>query len=71
MENHKLLLNVFFALLVVFGPNSVSGDDTITPDEVDDQPLSKIAIEKAVFALRDSASVSVHPLVLGLKVTML
>ncbi|KAI8543978.1 hypothetical protein RHMOL_Rhmol08G0259300 [Rhododendron molle] len=67
MENHKLLLNVFFALLVVFGPNSVSGDNTITPDEVDDQPLSKIAIEKAVFALRDSASMSVHPLVLGLK----
>lgn len=34
-----------------------------------DQPLSKIAIHKAVFALHDHAYVKATPTVLGLKVT--
>lgn len=32
------------------------------------QPLSKIAIHKAVYALHENASVKAHPLVLGTKV---
>lgn len=36
---------------------------------VDEQPLSKIAVHKAIFALRDSAAIRAYPPVLGLKVT--
>lgn len=34
-----------------------------------DQPLSQIAIHKAVIALRASASIEAYPIVLGLKAT--
>ena len=33
-----------------------------------EQPLSKIAIHKATFAFRDSASIKAYPFLLGLKV---
>lgn len=34
-----------------------------------EQPLSKIAIHKAIAAFHDSASIRAHPVLLGLKVT--
>ncbi|KAI8543975.1 hypothetical protein RHMOL_Rhmol08G0259000 [Rhododendron molle] len=70
MDTHKLLPNIFlFTLLVVvvLGSNSVSAHITKTGNEIGEQALSQIAIEKAVYALHESASVSVHPRVLGLE----
>ncbi|KAH7866763.1 hypothetical protein Vadar_024523 [Vaccinium darrowii] len=67
MEIRKLLLDIFFALLVVSGSSPVSGHITRTPNAIGEQPLAQIAIEKAIFALHDSASISAHPLVLGLE----
>lgn len=74
MDTHKLLPNIFLftlVVVVVLGSNSVSGHITKAVNEIGEQALSQIAIEKAVYALHESASVSVHPRVLGLEVTML
>lgn len=75
MDTHKLLPNIFLftlvVVVVVLGSNSVSGHITKAGNEIGEQALSQIAIEKAVYALHESASVSVHPRVLGLEVTML
>lgn len=35
-----------------------------------EQPLSKIAIHKAIIAFHDSASIRAHPVLLGLKVML-
>ncbi|KAG5537189.1 hypothetical protein RHGRI_024576 [Rhododendron griersonianum] len=67
MDAHKLLPNILFNLLIVFGFNSVSGHITRTRNPIGEQPLSQIAIEKAVFALHDLASINAHPLVLGVE----
>ncbi|KAF7112418.1 hypothetical protein RHSIM_RhsimUnG0231300 [Rhododendron simsii] len=70
MDTHKLLPNIFLftlVVVVVLGSNSVSGHITKTGNEIGEQALSQIAIEKAVYALHESASVSVHPRVLGLE----
>ncbi|KAF7136454.1 hypothetical protein RHSIM_Rhsim08G0189800 [Rhododendron simsii] len=69
MDTHKLLPIIFLFTLVavVLGSNSVSGHITKTGNEIGEQALSQIAIEKAVYALHESASVSVHPRVLGLE----
>lgn len=48
--------------LILSSPNFVKGDIEIT-----EQPLSKIAIHSAVFALRDDASIKAYPTVLGSK----
>ena len=40
-------------------------------NEFEEHPLSKIAIHKAIFAIRDSASIRARPSVLGKKVTTL
>lgn len=74
MDTHKLLPNILLftlSLVVALASNSVSGHVTKTSNEIGEQALSQIAIEKAVYALHESASVSVHPRVLGLEVTML
>lgn len=71
MDAHKLLPNILFNLLIVFGSISVSAHITRTPNPIGEQPLSQIAIERAVFALHDQASINAHPLVLGVEVTML
>ncbi|XP_058226385.1 probable inactive purple acid phosphatase 27 isoform X1 [Rhododendron vialii] len=67
MDAHKVLPNILFNLLIVFGSNLVSGHITRTPNPIGEQPLSQIAIEKAVVALHDLASINAHPLVLGVE----
>lgn len=37
-------------------------------DEITEQPLSKIAIHRAVLALHDEAFIQAYPTILGLKV---
>lgn len=49
--------------VVLASANFVKGNIEIT-----EQPLSKIAIHSAVFALRDDASIKAYPTVLGSKV---
>ncbi|KAL0313163.1 UNVERIFIED_CONTAM: putative inactive purple acid phosphatase 27, partial [Sesamum radiatum] len=62
-KNHFLLRVVvlILSLLLSFNSAAVSAHSA-----VGEQPLSKIAIHKAVLALRDSASIKASPLVLGL-----
>lgn len=52
-----------FSLLLSF-----SGFADLAHSAIGEQPLSKIAIDKATLALRDSAFIKASPLVLGLNV---
>ncbi|KAK6162245.1 hypothetical protein DH2020_002086 [Rehmannia glutinosa] len=61
MKNKHFLLRVLVLLFV-----SLNGIGVLAHSAIGDQPLSKIAIEKATLALRDSISIKASPLVLGL-----
>ncbi|KAL0329422.1 UNVERIFIED_CONTAM: putative inactive purple acid phosphatase 27 [Sesamum radiatum] len=62
-KNHFLLRVVVLILSLLI---SFNGAAVLAHSAVGEQPLSKIAIHKAVLALRDSASIKASPLVLGL-----
>lgn len=65
----KELLVCFFILLVG-GSSALHSHIPVGENGhiIGEQPLSKIAIHKAVLALRDSASIKAKPDLLGLKV---
>lgn len=65
MKKKMILLMIMVFLLFVSNFTIYASAHT----SVDEQPLSKIAVHKAIFALRDSAAIRAYPPVLGLKVT--
>ncbi|XP_052181678.1 probable inactive purple acid phosphatase 27 [Diospyros lotus] len=70
MERFKLTLKMFLLLMafsLVLTSNPASAHRIAAKDVLGVQPLSQIAIENTVLALRDSASVKAHPFVLGLE----
>ncbi|KAM7480152.1 hypothetical protein LguiA_028365 [Lonicera macranthoides] len=63
MKKKNILLMIMVFLLFV----SIFTIYASAHTSVDEQPLSKIAVHKAIFALRDSAAIRAYPPVLGLK----
>lgn len=62
----KIFLNLVIILVVFFTSTSAAQTSIIG-----EQPLSRIAIHKAVYALSDSSSIKAYPYLLGLKVLLM